>query len=197
LSNVYSGTTLNEVCGVGAGTITLFVSGVSIQIGESLYTNSSLTNTAPDGYYYYADYNTIYQVSGGQGAVESTPVCPTPTPTGTFLGYDFTTGIVSGVISISLVDDDGVTVCTSPEYVIGDGSGGTVPWNFTVNGTNILDTSEMVLLSSGFRAELTLNQILYVRQRISGTFYWRKFQLNGSPGDSNVTATPIGSSNIC
>ena len=202
LGNVSSGSTLSEVCEGGVGGITLYFSGVSIQIGESLYrTNTAgvLSNPVPAGYYYFPDYNTIYNVTNGStGAVASTPACPTPTPVSTFLGYDFTTStVIGGPLAISLVDDAGVSVCTSPEYVIGNGTSSTVAWNFTVWGTNITDATGMVLLSSGFRSELTLNAIFYVRQRISGTFYWRKFQLNGSPGDTNVTASPIGTYGEC
>jgi hypothetical protein len=194
LSNVTSGNTLNQAC-AGGGNITLYFSGASIQIGESLYTNSSLTNPVPAGYYYYPDYNTIYNViNGSTGVVVSTPACPTATPLSTFLGYDSSTGTLTGPLAVSLVDDDlGSTVCTNPEYVFGDGTGGTVPWNFTVYGTTIMNATAIVLLSSGFRSELTLNAYFYVRQRISGVFYWRKFQLNGSPGDTAVTASPVGS----
>ena len=202
LSNVSSGSTLSEVCEGGVGGITLFFTGASIQIGESLYrtnTGGVLSNPVPAGYYYYPDYNTVYNVTNGStGAVASTPACPTPTPVSTFLGYDFTTStVIGGPLAISLVDDAGVSVCTSPEYVIGDGTSSTVAWNFTVWGSDIRDATGMVLLSSGFRSELVLNSIIYVRQRISGTFYWRKFQLNGSPGDTNVTASPIGTYGEC
>ena len=199
LNNVVSGTTLSEVCEDGATTPTLYFAGASIQIGESLYLNSNLTGPVPAGYYYYPDYNTIYNVTNGlTGAVASTPECPPPPPTSTFLGWDFTTStVIGGPLAISLVDDEGVSVCNNPEYVIGNGTSGTVTWYFTVYGLNIIDATEMVLLSSGFRTELVLNSIIYVKQKISGTFYYRRFQLNGSPGDINVTATPIGVESIC
>jgi len=202
LSNVTSGSTLNQAC-AGGGNITLYFAGASIQIGESLYTNSSLTNPVPAGYYYYPDYNTIYNVTNGStGAVASTPTCPTPTPFSTFIGYDFETSSLSGTpvaISVSFVDDEGETfACSAPQYVIGNGTSGTYQWNFTVYGTNINDAIEMVSLSSGFRSELSTDSVIYVRQRISGQFYWRRFQLNGDPSTNpNITATPIGSSQAC
>jgi hypothetical protein len=198
LNNVVSGTTLSEVCDGGTTTPTLYFAGASIQIGESLYLNSNLTGPVPAGYYYYPDYNTVYNVTNGStGAVASTPICPTATPTSTFLGWNFGTQLVeNGPLAITLVDDP-TTACSNPEYVIGDGTSSTVTWNFTVYGSNITDATAIVLLSSGFRAELTLNAIFYVRQRISGTFYYRRFQLNGSPGDTNVTATPTDVSFSC
>jgi hypothetical protein len=104
--------------------------------------------------------------------------------------------VENGPLAITLVDDP-TTACSNPEYVIGDGTSNTVTWNFTVYGSNITNATAIVLLSSGFRSELTLNAIFYVRQRISGTFYYRRFQLNGSPGDTNVTATPTDVSFSC
>ena len=198
LNNVVSGTTLSEVCDGGATTPTLYFAGASIQIGESLYLNSNLTGPVPAGYYYYPDYNTVYNVTNGStGAVASTPICPTATPTSTFLGWNFGTQLVeNGPLAITLVDDP-TTACSNPEYVIGNGTSNTVTWNFTVYGSNITDATAIVSLSSGFRAELTLNAIFYVRQRISGTFYYRRFQLNGSPGDTNVTASPTDVSFSC
>ena len=198
LNNVVSGTTLSEVCAGGATTPNLYFAGASIQIGESLYLNSNLTGPVPAGYYYYPDYNTVYNVTNGStGAVASTPVCPTPTPTSTFLGWNLgTQTVVNGPLAITFVDDP-LTACSNPEYVIGDGTSSTVTWNFTVYGSNITDATAIVLLSSGFRSELTLNAIFYVKQKISGTFYYRKFQLNGSPGDTNVTATPTDVSFTC
>ena len=198
LNNVVSGTTLSEVCAGGATTPTLYFAGASIQIGESLYLNSNLTGPVPAGYYYYPDYNTVYNVTNGStGALASTPVCPTPTPTSTFLGWNFgTQTVVNGPLAITLADDP-LTACSNPEYVIGDGTSSTVTWNFTVYGSNITDATAIVLLSSGFRSELTTNAIFYVKQRISGTFYYRRFQLNGSPGDTNVTATPTDVSFTC
>jgi hypothetical protein len=198
LNNVVSGTTLSEVCAGGATTPTLYFAGASIQIGESLYLNSNLTGPVPAGYYYYPDYNTVYNVTNGStGAVASTPICPTATPISTFLGWNFGTQLVeNGPLAITLVDDP-TTACSNPEYVIGDGTSNTVTWNFTVYGSNITNATAIVLLSSGFRSELTLNAIFYVRQRISGTFYYRRFQLNGSPGDTNVTATPTDVSFSC
>ncbi len=198
LSGVLSGTTLGEVCAGGATTPTLYFAGASIQIGESLYLNSNLTGPVPAGYYYYPSYNTVYNVTNGStGAVASTPVCPTATPTSTFLGWDFSTSaVIGGPLAITLVDDP-VTACTNPEYVIGDGTSNTVTWNFTVYGTNITNATAIVLLSSGFRSELTLNDIFYVRQRISGTFHYRRFELQGSPEDTNVSALPTDVSFTC
>jgi len=198
LSGVLSGTTLSQVCAGGATTPTLYFAGASIQIGESLYLNSNLTGPVPAGYYYYPSYNTVYNVTNGStGAVASTPVCPTATPTSTFLGWDFSTStVIGGPLAITLVDDP-VTACSNPEYVIGDGTSNTVTWNFTVYGTNITNATAIVLLSSGFRSELVLNSIFYVRQRISGTFHYRRFQLQGSPGDTNVSATPTDISFTC
>ena len=198
LSGVLSGTTLSEVCAGGATTPTLYFAGASIQIGESLFLNSNLSGPVPAGYYYYPSYNTVYNVTNGStGAVASTPVCPTATPTSTFLGWDFSTSaVIGGPLAITLVDDP-VTACTNPEYVIGDGTSNTVTWNFTVYGTNITNATAIVLLSSGFRSELVLNSIFYVRQRISGTFHYRRFQLQGSPGDTNVSALPTDVSFTC
>jgi hypothetical protein len=198
LNNVVSGTTLSEVCAGGATTPNLYFAGASIQTGESLYLNSNLTGPVPAGYYYYPDYNTVYNVTNGStGAVASTPICPTATPISTFLGWNFGTQLVeNGPLAITLVDDP-TYACSNPEYVIGDGTSNTVTWNFTVYGSNITDATAIVLLSSGFRSELTFNAIFYVKQRISGIFYYRRFQLNGSPGDTNVTATPTDVSFSC
>ena len=160
--------------------------------------NSNLTGPVPAGYYYYPDYNTIYNVTNGStGAVASTPDCPPPTPTSAFLGWDTgTSTVIGGPLAITLVDDP-LTACSNPEYVIGNGTSNTVTWNFTVYGSNITDATEIVLLSSGFRSELTNSAIFYVKQRISGTFYYRRFQLNGSPGNTSVTATPTDVSFAC
>ena len=76
---IFSGSTVNDAC-ASITPITVYYIGLSIQIGEKLYSNDTLSTKVPNGYYYAHNGNTIYVVNDGNGTVSSTTYCPSPTP---------------------------------------------------------------------------------------------------------------------
>ncbi len=184
LTGVTSGSTISAAC-ANNGNLTLYMADISLQIGEGLFTNSSLTTPVVNGYYYVPDYNTIYYVTSG--TLESTTSCPTPTPT---------TGTVTNAV-VSLVD--GPTACSGGDYDDDPSTPGLQPkfFNLTIYGSNIVNATGIIEIPSFLLADFGNNQEFYVRGRVTPNFYWKKFILDGDPASGVTTATADGAAVLC
>ena len=194
----YSGSTgadiFRTLCNSGGTMVTIYYSGVSIQLGEILYTNSSATtpvygSNGNPGYYYVPQFNTIYVVDGSTpGVVTSTAYCPSPTPV-----YILKTNLY-----VSQADAE--TVCCS--YDSGWYPAGT---RFSANlygGTGITECTGMVedtvgdiynvpaLYVGNWWNDLSTNQQFWVKQKIGGDFYVRRFVRDGD--NNSATAQEPG-----
>ncbi len=194
----YSGSTgtniFSTLCSSGGTMVTIYYSGVSIQIGEILYTDNTATtpvygSDGYPGYYYVPQYNTIYIVDGSTlGAVTSTAYCPSPTPT---------TGTVINAV-VSLVD--GPTACSGGDYGEPPSNDPLIDPKFftlTIYGSNIVNATGIIEIPSFLLGDFIANQEFYVRGRVAPDFYWKKFILDGDPSDGVTTATASGSAVFC
>jgi hypothetical protein len=161
--------------------------------GKQIYTDPDLLTAAPGNnnrtvYYYSSDYNTVYYVSDSEGRKYDTHTpCPTPTPT--------TGSVVNAVVSLV----DGITACDGGDYGDAPSYNPLVDplfFTLTIYGSNIVNASAIINIPSTLLADFTTNQEFYVRGRSSGTFYWKKFVLDGSPS-AGATATSSGSAVQC
>ena len=153
--------------------------------GTKIYTEPTLTDVAPGEsghivYYYSYDYNTIYYINDGEGRKYNNPtdVCPTPTPT--------TGTVINAIISTVSGQDacDGGDPDLSQFYTL------------TIYGSNIVNASSIVSLPAEVLAYFSDNQQFWVKARSSGSFYWKKFILDGNISP-NQTSTASGSATIC
>lgn len=161
--------TLSEVCGGGGTPMSIWYYGQSIQLGEVLYSdNGEIPTPVSNGYYYVAQYNTIYYVSNGQGNVANTVVCPTATP---------------NVFEISglYVDSTDQLVCDSPQFG---------PISISGYGLNIVDgISGFIGLSGALTSYLGAD--MWVKQRVGGVWYIRKYTRSGNSAFDSGGSTTV------
>lgn len=185
MTGVKSGATLNSVCPYGSGTdVTIYFSGVSIQLGEKLYANNNLPNPTPvvNGYYYYPLYNTIYIVTGGLGAVTNTTDCPTPTPIEFTINGVWTSDALGSSPAQIDIDAQINVACAGTSAINGGSSFTMTSW-----GDNICSSLRVYDVPSIMLSEVTSNGIIFLRQTLNNydglggnKLWYRKFQRVGN-----------------
>lgn len=186
----YSGSTgtniFSTLCSSGGTMVTIYYSGVSIQLGEILYTDNTATtpvygSDGYPGYYYVPQFNTIYIVNGSTpGAVTDTAYCPTPTPV-----Y-----ILKTNLRISLIDDQ--TACCSFDpgwYVEGTRFSANLYGGIDISlcAGMVEDTVGGIDYVANWWNDLSTNQEFWVHQKVGGDFYVRRFVRDG---DNNTAICP-------
>jgi len=204
---VSSGTTNADACdGISGNFYIRYVTGdddSKFTTGTNLYNNSvylqdECGNDLPSGYYYVRTFNshpeykdvlwTVGHYTGGCSScidsyLHGPANCPALTPT---------TGTVANAL-VSLVT--GQTACDGGDYFEQDGFTPKT-FNFTIYGSNIQNATEIIDIPAFLLADFSINQEFYVSAR-AGTFYWKKFILNGDPSNGATTANSSGNAVLC
>ena len=190
--NVYSGTSISDACEMLHGPFSVYhlgnlMNGTQLWIDYDFTDNVAGSNAQPI-YYYFSEYNEVRLVNDSDGHVQSSLSCPTPTPV-----YILKTNLY-----VSQTDAD--TACCS--FDSGWYPEGT---RFSANlygGMDITTCQGMVedtigdtenippMYIANWWNDLSTNQPFWVKQKIGGDFYYRRFVRDGD--NNSATAQDNG-----
>ena len=196
--NVYSATTISDACSMLNGPFNVFHTS-NLVTGTQVFVDSGLTTVVAGSsgqavYYYFSEYNEVRLVNDGNGHVGDSMTCPTPTPV-----YVLKTNLYVSQM-------DAQTACCS--YDSGWYPSGT---RFSANLYGGLDISNCIgmvedtvgdiynvpaLYVGNWWNDLSTSQEFWVKQKVGGDFYVRRFVRDGD-NNSATCADPASLCPIC